>query len=198
MYMDGLALEGPLEDEDPALVLLQRIAKRDRQAMDGLYKLYQGRIHRFAMARLNDSAAADDLLSEVMLKVWKDAARFRGGSRVLTWILGIAFHQSMDQMRVQYRHTTEEIDEQQEDQAVPEMSLVMERIDDVYRVQQALGCLSETHRTVLHLAFFEDMPYAEIAEVMKCAEATVKTRIFYAKQQLKRRLVLQAHPRNSA
>lgn len=188
MASDSFTIDAAFADADPAALLLRRIAGRDRQALDQLYGLFQESVYRFALARLNDQAAASDVLNETMLEVWQAADRFRGDSKARTWILGIAFHKTMDLMRTRYRHETEELDPAMPDTDATDMALVLQRMEDIGRVQDALACLSQTQRSVLHLAFYEDLPYAEIARVLECPEGTVKTRVFHAKQVLKRLL----------
>jgi len=189
MYTEALTLTRAADTEGPEARLLRRIAIGDRHAMDGFYKLYQAKVYRFAMARLNDPAAAADILNEVMLKIWKDACQFRAEAAVQTWVLGIAYYKTMDQLRLQYRHAADELDPEMTDHAIEDHATVMERVDDAYRVQQAMASLSDVHRTALHLVFFEDLSYAAIAQVMQCPENTVKTRVFHAKQMMKRHLL---------
>lgn len=189
MYTDALGCTvSPSCPEDPGQKLIQGIASRDRKAMERFYGLYQEKVYRFAASRLNDPEAAADILNEVMLKVWTDGRGFRGESRVLTWVLGITFHKSMDRMRDRYRYPASELDPDLVEEDALDMSVVMERVNDVQRVQGAMARLPDLQRTALHLAFFEDMPYAEIAAVMGCPEGTVKTRVYHGKQALKQLL----------
>lgn len=187
---NSLAIGTPFEDEDPATRLLRRIARQDRQAMSEFYTRFQESVFRFALSRTGDASLAGEVLNDTMLCVWLDAGRFRGDARPLTWVLGIAFRKSMDQMRRLLRHPAEALDEDLRDEgASVDLSEVLQRMDDVQRVQSAIAKLGEAHRVALHLAFFEDLPYAEIATVLGCPEGTVKTRVFHAKQMLKRLLL---------
>jgi len=70
------------------------------------------------------------------------------------------------------------------DNALP-MERVLSAAQDADLIQRCLQRLSATHREVLHLAFFEDLPYQEIASIAQCPEGTVKTRVFHAKLALK-------------
>lgn len=170
---------------EPAVALLRQIAQGDRAAMDRFYRQFETCVYRFALSRLNDSDAASDVLNETMTKVWLEAARFRGESKVQTWVLAIAFQKSMDRLRGSYRHQGEELDAELPDHDAGDMALVLERMDDIRRVRTAVRRLSAIQRTALHLAFHEDMTYAEMAKVLGCPEGTAKTRVFHAKQALK-------------
>lgn len=181
----------PATDEDQARDaevsgLLARIGTGDRQAMEQLYRAYQSRVYRFARSRLNDSFAAADVLHETMIEIWRHAGRFEGRSRALTWILGIANHKVMDQLRKQSRHVVQEPDESLPDSESPTAESLVETAQNQTRVLECLSRLSEKHREVLHLAFYQDLPYGEIAALVGCPEGTVKTRVFHAKEALKK------------
>ena len=170
--------------ENTAL-LIQRIAEGDEQAVDELYREQHGRIYAFALQRLNDPADAADVLNDVMLEIWRSASRFEGRSKPLTWILGIAHHRTTDKLRKRYRHSHDEFDPQTPD---PDTTTALDAISGVEDAEQLRHCmdeLSDAHRMVVHLAFFEDLPYHEIAEIAECPEGTVKTRMFHAKKLLK-------------
>src|SRR6201999_3565040 len=92
--MQGL---GGAADQRPAIrlkpqedsVLIQSIAQGNRLAMQVLFTRYKLRIFRFALRRTNDEAAAEDVLNEVFLQVWRDAGRFNGRSQVATWLFSM-------------------------------------------------------------------------------------------------------------
>jgi len=66
------------------------------------------------------------------------------------------------------------------------MSAVLANAGDAELVRRCIERLSEDHRMVVHLAFYEDMSYTEIAEIAASPVGTIKTRMFHAKQSLKR------------
>lgn len=170
-------------------VLIRQIAGGSRPAMERFYRRHAARIHRFALSRTGDPLAADDVVSETMLRVWTDARHFRADSRGSTWWLGIAFHLAMNLMRSRYRHPCEPVDDETPEFDPIDVGAAIDGARDAARVQAAMAKLSDDHRTVLHLAFFEDLGYEDIAGILGCPEGTVKSRVFHAKQQLKRRLI---------
>jgi RNA polymerase sigma-70 factor (ECF subfamily) len=176
---------GELPDEQ-LRELLKRVGNRDQKAMEAFYRATHSRVFRFARSRLNDSFAAADILHETMIEVWKNAGRFRGASKTMTWVLGIAHHKVIDLQRKQTRDPVTEADETMPDTESPTPADLAERSRDRERLDRCLSRLSEKHRSVLHLVFFQDMPYGEIATVMGCPEGTVKTRVFHAKEALKK------------
>jgi RNA polymerase sigma-70 factor (ECF subfamily) len=186
MQTDGKAGPGTLNER--AADLLQDVARGDRPAMNRLYGLLEAPVYRFALARLNDPAAAGDVLNETMIQLWREAGRFRGDSKVLTWALGIAFRRTMDRLRTADSAAVGEAEPAPPRGVAGDMTVVLERMDDPRRVRDAVRRLSATQRAALHLAFHEDLSYAEMAQVLGCQEGQVEAKVVRAKQALKREL----------
>jgi RNA polymerase sigma-70 factor (ECF subfamily) len=178
-------MSGPRDEAGEAESLLARIAGGDERALGEFYDSFHGRIHAFVRKYLRNPADAAEVLNEVMLEVWRRAGRFEGRSRALTWVLGIAHHKAIDCQRRQAPPA--EDDSAIEDITDDSVSAIdaLAGAEDAARLRRCLDQLPAMHRAVLHLAFFEDRPYPEIAEVVGCPLGTVKTRVFHAKQQLK-------------
>lgn len=174
--------EDAISDED----LLDRIGRGDEAALRRFYDRYQARVYRYAESRLNDPFAAADVLNEVMLEIWRHGVRFEGRSKVSTWVLGIARHKLIDHMRREGRHAGETFDEATPDEDSPSAADAIAGLQEAGRLRHCMARLSDVQREVVHLAFFEGLSYPEIASVAGCPEGTVKTRIFHAKQALKR------------
>jgi RNA polymerase sigma-70 factor (ECF subfamily) len=173
---------GSASDED----LLAQIADGDEAALEQLYRRFAPRIAGFLRKRMNDEAAIDDVLNTVMLEVWKSAGRYEGRSSAAGFILSIARHRGIDQVRRGGGREFEEVSEIMEDEMVINAQAVLEAAVDTRRLQACLEQLGATQREAVHLAFFEDLPYDEIAEVMSCPTGTVKTRVYHAKRALKK------------
>jgi hypothetical protein len=75
---------GPAANSDEALIA--RVAKGDRQALKLLYGRHHVKVYRFALRLMNDEAAAEDVVSDVFLAVWRRAGRFEGRAQVSTWL----------------------------------------------------------------------------------------------------------------
>lgn len=176
--------------ETEAQALLGRIAAGQEAALAEFYQVHQARVFRYAQSKLNDSFAAADILNEVMLEVWKSAGRFEGRAKVSTWLLGIAHHKVVDYFRREKRHQADELDESLEDESPGvQLEQLLAGLQDTLLVRDCMARLSADHREVLHLAFFEDLNYAEIAEITQVPEGTVKSRVFHAKNLLKQQLI---------
>ncbi len=175
--------------EQQAVELLNQISQGRQSALKDFYHLFESRVFHYALSRLNDTGEAADVLNEVMMEVWKYAGRFEGRSKVSTWLLGITHHKVYDRFRKR-KHTDlqEDIDDysnrlSDENQVTVENALI--GVENAQLVRQCMEKLSDAHREVIHLAFFEDMHYQDIASITKCPEGTVKTRVYHAKQALK-------------
>ena len=167
--------------------LLRRIAAGEEAAMAEFYKSFKNPVYRFILSRMNDPFEAADILNEVMLEVWRGAGRFQGRSAVKSWIFGIARHKTLDRLRSRQRNAARAGEEPSVDIADENAVDPTEAIAATQHAEFVRHCLdrmSEAHREVLHLTFFEDLTYGQIAEIAGCPEGTVKTRMYHAKRAM--------------
>jgi RNA polymerase sigma-70 factor (ECF subfamily) len=168
-------------------MLIAGIARGREQDLAEFYRRYHGRVYAFLLRRLGDAADAAETANEVMLEVWRGAARFEGRSRPLTWVFGIAQHKALDRLRrAAARPQTADTDPDALAAVDAGAAELIARAQDAERLRRCLERLSEAQRTVVHLAFYEDLAYGEIAAILDCPEGTVKTRMFHAKEGLRR------------
>jgi RNA polymerase sigma-70 factor, ECF subfamily len=165
-------------------VLIARIAGGDRLAMQVLFARHHVRVYRFVLRLVRNEATAEDLISEVFLDIWRQAGKFEGRSAVSTWMLSIARFKALSALR---RRQDDELDEETaeriEDQADdPETALAKKDKGAVLR--QCLSGLSAEHREVIDLVYYHEKSVEEVAEITGIPEATVKTRMFYARKKL--------------
>lgn len=173
-------------DADAAVGLIRRMASGSEAALCEFYHAFHGRIYAFALKRLRNPADAADVLNEVMLEAWRSAARFEGRSKVLTWVLGIAHHKTIDNLRRRKNQPQDELDPELADDDSPSAIEALAGTQDAAQLRRCLEGLSDAHRLIVHLAFFEDLAYEEIAQIADCPVGTVKTRMFHARRLLKR------------
>ena len=165
-------------------ILIARIAGGDRLAMQVLFARHHVRVYRFVLRLVRNEATAEDLISEVFLDIWRQAGKFEGRSAVSTWMLSIARFKALSALR---RRQDDELDEETaeriEDQADdPETALAKKDKGAVLR--QCLSGLSAEHREVIDLVYYHEKSVEEVAEITGIPEATVKTRMFYARKKL--------------
>ena len=169
------------------LALVHEIASGDHSAMKQVYELHSGPLFHFVKNWLADPHEASDIVHETMLEVWKRADRFQGRSSLKSWIFSIARNKSIDKNRKSSRLSyTDEMPDMADDEVNPMEAMVVSQ--DAAILKSCIANLSEAHRRVIHLAFFEDLSYSEISEIEDCPVGTVKTRILHAKKLLMRDL----------
>ncbi|HZO92658.1 MAG TPA: sigma-70 family RNA polymerase sigma factor [Candidatus Baltobacteraceae bacterium] len=165
--------------------LLERIAARDRVAFEAFFRAHGAGVHRFVRDIVRDEMLAEEVTSDVMVEVWRKAGTFGGRSRARTWLFGIAHHKAIDAVRKRRANTVPLDDLLDLASASGDPVDAALRADERARLDAALGTLSAEHRAVLELTYVEGFAQTEIAEIVGCPVATVKTRAFYAKQRLR-------------
>jgi RNA polymerase sigma-70 factor (ECF subfamily) len=168
-----------MDDSD----LLRRVGAGDRTALKMLYERHSDALFGFLRVRLRDPFEAADIMQEVFLEIWRAAGRFEGRSAARTWIFGIARNKAADRVRRGARLVLTEPDHEAPDSA-PDPEAVVAAASDAARVRDCIAKLSESHRSAIHLAFYQELGYAEIAEIEGVPVGTVKSRILHAKRLL--------------
>jgi len=161
--------------------LISRVAAGDEAAFRQLYERYGDRVFRYALTLVRNLHLAEEVVQETMVAIWRGAGSFKGGSRVSTWIFGIARNQAHALLRREVRG-----------ERVPEESLTLpdpaEAVERENRVLSALAKLPPDQREVVVLAFYEGLSYREIARLLGVLEGTVKSRMHFAKRKLREAL----------
>jgi RNA polymerase sigma-70 factor, ECF subfamily len=165
-------------------VLIGRIAGGDRLAMQVLFARHHVRVYRFVLRLVGDPSAAEDLISDVFLDVWRQAGRFEARSAVSTWLLAIARYKALSALR---KRTDEELDEEAaasiaDTADTPEEAI--QKKDKSGMLREFLQSLSAEHREIIDLVYYHEKSVEEVAEIVGIPENTVKTRMFYARKRL--------------
>jgi len=173
--------------------LVAASASGDGQAFEQLYQRYERRVYNYVRTFVRRPTLAEEAVIDTMMAVWNGARGFAGTSRVSTWILGIARHKALDAVRrSKHDRDAAPLDQAAEiadtAAAPPELA---NRDHQAKLMQDAMGRLSPDHQEILRLAFYEDLPYEDIAALLSIPDNTVKTRVYYAKQQLRHQLAKQ-------
>jgi RNA polymerase sigma-70 factor (ECF subfamily) len=162
-------------------------------AFEELVARHRDKIYARAFSMLRNEDEALDLSQEAWVKGWQRLAQFQGDSSFGTWMTRVVINLCLDQLRRRKRQRTESLEAMDEESGGVErrMPVVttnpterLERAELRQRIDQALGQLSNEHRTVLVLHEFEDMEYKEIAKTVGCSMGTVMSRLFYARRKM--------------
>ena len=164
--------------------LIARVASRDLQAFERLYRIYQPRLTRFLTTLLKRPHLIEEVLDDTMMVVWQSADRFRGSSKPSTWIFAIAYRKA-HKAKQRWPDPVEEpdFDTRASEDPLPDEELGHQRLH--VSLMKAMDHLSADHRAVVDLTYFHGLGYREIAEIVDCPVDTVKTRMFHARRRLK-------------
>ncbi|QDY99957.1 sigma-70 family RNA polymerase sigma factor [Nitratireductor mangrovi] len=164
--------------------LIRRIEAGDQAAMRVLYARHAKRVFHYLMRFTRDSAAAEDLTNDVFIDVWKGGNRFEGRSQASTWLLAIARYKALSARRRQRETVDSEtvLENWEAPGDTPEVTA--QKADKGRRLRECIEQLSQEHREVINLVYYQEKSVKEISEITGAAEATVKTRMFYARKNL--------------
>ena len=164
--------------------LIRRIAGGDQLAMRLLFARHRMPLYRWLLRIVRDETLAEDLLSDVFLDVWRQAASFEGRSSVSTWLLAIARFKALSALR---RRTDVELDENVAATIMDpadDPEVVLQKKNSGELLHRSLASLSPEHGEVIDLVYYHGKSVKEVAAILGAAEATVKTRMFYARKKL--------------
>jgi len=155
--------------------LLSAVRSGDQGAMASLYDRYSGIIYAVALRVLRDTGAAEDILQEVFMQLWRNPALFDASrGNLAAWLAVIARNRSIDALRK--RHPESDL----EDcilSVEPDLAGDAERSRAMERVRGVMGEMPSPQRSALEMAYFEGMSHTEIAQKTGEPLGTVKTRI---------------------
>lgn len=171
--------------------LLRAVAAGDTQAFEQLYHHYTPGLAAFLRRRLGSPALVDEVLQEVMLVVWQQAALFRPTCRVSTWLCGIARYKAYKAWKPPQPSlpSPPAADEMDSHQANPEHLCLQE--ERAHLVAHSLASLSPAQRTVVELTYYHAHSSREIAQRLAEAESTVRGRLRLARLRLAQCLAQQ-------
>ena len=173
--------------------LMARIQARDEGAFRELFECFRNKIYRTALRILKEEGSAEDALQETFLNIYRAADRFRGDSKVGTWINRITVNVCLEMIRKNKKHDQRLERDISEPPDLPDPTLdsAIDKVHQVEmreKVQGALSRLAQKHHVVVKLHDLEGFTIREIAGIVQIAEGTVKSRLFYGREALKKEL----------
>lgn len=165
--------------------LLARVGDGDERALAALYARYGSIVFGFVLARVSDRGVAEEVSGDVWLGCWRSARAFRGDSRVLTWLLGIAKRQVYVHTR---RKQLPQVPLDEEAYALPTNDPNPAELIISAAATRALldsfDALPAELMEVVRLAWVHELSYDDIASVVGVPVGTVKSRISRARRVL--------------
>ncbi len=174
--------------------LVRRARGGDMEAYDDLVRRYQERIYATVYHMTSNHEDASDLAQESFIKAYQALKSFKGGSSFYTWIYRIAVNKTINFLkqrknRAQMSLNDLDFNAEHDPDLVALISDKTPRRDvNLAELQEKLNAamqkLSEHHRLVVTLHDVQGLSHEEIAQIMDCNIGTVRSRLFYARQQL--------------
>ena len=181
------------------MALVEKARAGDLSAYDDLVRRYQERIYGTIYHMTSKHEDANDLAQETFIKAFQALKSFKGGSSFYTWVYRIAVNKTINflkQRKNRLGMSLNDLDFNAESDPdllalishkTPRREAGLAELQE--KLNEAMGKLSEVHRLVVTLHDVQGVPHEEIAKIMDCNIGTVRSRLFYARQQLQGFLV---------
>jgi RNA polymerase sigma-70 factor (ECF subfamily) len=192
-----LPLSLSLEDDE---ALVAAVARADSRALELAYERHSRAVYSLALRLLGDGPAAEEVVQETFLKLWRHPDAYQPSrGRLFAWLLGVAHHRAVDLLR------RRQLEERHRLSAAPNGQSLVELLDSLgltsgdedpqtrlgnleqrMALERALGRLPAEQRLALELAYYRGMTQAQIAACLGEPLGTIKTRMRLALQQLRK------------
>ena len=182
----------PPQEHDVSLV--NRAKEGDLDAFDSLTIKYRQRLLSVIYNMTSNREDAADLTQEAFVKAFRSIGRFKGKSSFFTWLYRIGVNVTLSHLQknkarrfFSFENISEEVNQETAFEVLASRSktdrpTLLHELQE--KLNEALQKLSNKHRTIVVLFEIEGLSHKQIAEIMKCSEGTVRSRLHYAKQQL--------------
>jgi RNA polymerase sigma factor (sigma-70 family) len=165
----------------------------DTEHFRKVYLPLQHKLYRFALRFVRDPMAAEDIVQEVFLRIWKKREELAGLEKPEAYCMTMTRNLSLNHLKGRDQQHADISEVLPPAGDMPSADLTMERADKVARIQAAIRSLSERQQLVVHLREVEEMTYEQISQILDISLAMVKSELFRARQHLK--IKLQHHAR---
>ena len=181
-------------------VLVRRIKRGDEASFRQLVERYKSRVYSIAYAMTKNQSDADDLSQEIFLKVYRFLPQFKGKSKFYTWLYRLAINTCISAINNREKKPEEVslfLSSENKDvllNTLPEESVVspmqlLENKELGQKIRLAIDSLSDGLKEIFILREIEDLSYKDLAEIFKCPEGTIKSRLFRAREELRKKLL---------
>jgi RNA polymerase sigma-70 factor, ECF subfamily len=170
--------------------LIVRLRKDDLTALGVLFERYRDQVYRTAYAITRDAAAADDILQDTLLKVYRYAQRIDQSAPLAPWLYRVTVNLSYTWI-TRHRNRWTPLENAVERLITPLFAApeqVAERNETRAQLQKAIDSLPFNQRVVIILHYLNELDIGQIAEVLDLPQGTVKSRLFYAREALRHQL----------
>ncbi len=175
---------------------MRQIAQGDMAAFECLVNEHKSHVVGTVAKMLGDSTEAEDIAQEVFVRVWKSAKHYKPSAKFTTWLMTITRNLVFNETRRRKRKPAVTLESQDsdghprqfEDTTATSPDNIALQAELEAHVQAAIESLPETQRLALVLRRYEEMPYEDIAAVLKTSVPSVKSLLFRARNDLRKKL----------
>ena len=182
-------------DGEPSDITLVELAQQgDIEAYEHLVERYHARIYSLTYQMTSNREDAEDLTQEIFIKALQALPKFKGKSSFYTWLYRIGINKTINYRKKRNRRRPLSLDSLEEEkgegvalqegdkQLTPDHDLRIQELK--VKLNEAIDALSDKHRTVVVMHDIEGIKHDEIAKIVGVSVGTVRSRLFYARQQL--------------
>ncbi len=176
-------------------LLIDNLREGDETALAPLVEKYKRMVHRLAIQITKNHEDANDVMQETFIKVYQSIHTFRQEAAFETWVYRIAVNEALNFVKRRERRRESSLETIEESEYNTEVrrkaeiennpEIQAEQAELRHWVTKAVNSLSLKHRIVVILHELEGLTHAEIASILNCSEGTVRSRLHYARKQLK-------------
>ncbi|MHC4474286.1 MAG: RNA polymerase sigma factor [Planctomycetota bacterium] len=186
-------LDGYLQQE---AVALQRCRDSSKEAFEAIVRRYMKQAYSIALGLVGNREDALDLSQEAFFRAYRNIKHLKAGRRFFPWFYQILRNLCFTHLRKRHRGRGEMPAYDEQDCPLPasgrfDPELVAERNETKDRVWRAIGMLDDKHREIIILRHFQDLSYEQMAQALFCSKGTVMSRLYHARQRLKKLLDLE-------
>ena len=180
--------------ETDEATLVKRARRGDLGAYDDLVRRYQQRIYATVYHMTSNHEDANDIAQDAFIKGFSALKTFKGGSTFYTWVYRIAVNKTLNFLKSRKHRSAMSLNDMDFNMEhdpdlvalvsdkTPRRDIALSELQE--KLNEAMQKLSEQHRLVVTLHDVQGLPHEEIAEIMDCNVGTVRSRLFYARQQM--------------
>ena len=179
--------------------LIRRFQQGQNRAFEALYDRFKDMVYRIALYTIRDGAEAEEAVQDTFVDLLRalPSYRIQGPAQFETWLYRVTVNRCRSRMRrkpipsAEWEDVEEQLEQLPDEQADHDPEDTALRQERALALWQAIDRLSESQRMVVMLRYEQGLSYRQIAEVLDVNEGTVRSRLYYAHQKLKERMIRQ-------
>jgi RNA polymerase sigma factor (sigma-70 family) len=167
--------------DDREILALFKDERMRESAFTQLVRKYQERLYWHVRRMVADHEDTNDILQNVLVKVWKNLGEFREEANLYTWMYRIATNETLTWIEQQKRRASASLSDHE---GVLENKLIAQKGYDARRIewklQMAIQSLPEKQRVVFNLRYYDEMPYEQMSDVLETSVGALKASYHHA------------------